>query len=120
MNEKNYEPGWVRYTARNGAREIKRSVRLSAVNVIAVALKCGDPDVCLDIFGDSHEFEPGSDWDRLAGWSFHLYDLHRLGVDIVVEYLTDAESSAENRRTPTCDCACHRPGVVMMHCVPCC
>jgi len=91
-----YEPGWVRYTATNGEHSIRRAVRLSDSNAIALALRCTDRDVCLDIFGDSHEFEIGSDWDRLAGWSFHIYDLHRLGVEITTQYLTDESMSKEH------------------------
>lgn len=91
-----HAPGWVEYVARNGDKEIVRAIRLNDPHAIKVALMCGDPDVCLDIFSDAHEFVPGSDWHHVAGWSFYLHDLHRLGLDITVRYVTDADMSARH------------------------
>jgi len=93
-----HAPGWVEYSARNGNgdKHVERAIYLNDPNALALALKCSDPDVCLDIFGDAHEFTPGSDFERVASWSFYLHDLYRLGLDIVVRYVSDVDMSARH------------------------
>lgn len=86
---------WIQYTVRNGDKEVRRAIRLTDPKAHAAALACTSEDMRLDIFGDSHEFTEGSDWDRVAGWSFHLDDLYRLGLDITIEALTDAEMAGK-------------------------
>lgn len=115
-----YAPGWVEYSARNGDKHVERAIRLTDHHAIQLALACSDPDVCLDIFGDAHEFTPGSEHARIAEWSFYLHDLYRLGLDITVRYVTDVEMQTRNKSAGLRLCpGCNRVFAMLHICERC-